>query len=447
MKNKKIIGLVGEVCIDVTLPTLNNCEKLRLGGIIHAARACFGMDVSFKLFYISPPNYSSLIEKYVQELGVTTIKRFGDVFDSPSVMLINEVKEAGDQGYSYLLNQESRYIYNRECLEEIEKSTEITDFLIIAGDYDLKRVMQVCYTTKANIHLDVANMQVDLRYLRSLPRKLQTLFASTSSRFFIENCRRTTKTLLRKVKKLDCYEEFIFKENRGGSLIITNDSLEHIDAQISHTEHSVGVGDVFALAYVWMRPDNSAKIAGTYASWIAAEYAKTTFIDKFKLGCQRVLKLTPSEIYDLQGILLPWEDRKQLNIYIAAPDFDYMDRSDINRAGKCLEYHNFNVRYPVRENGQLTESMNAEEKKELFIKDIRLLNKSDLLFAVLTCNDPGTLIEIGYAKARNIPVIVYDPDLIAQNLFLTELPDLLTQDIEKAISYVFILLNKRKNYK
>lgn len=90
----------------------------------------------------------------------------------------------------------------------------------------------------------------------------------------------------------------------------------------------------------------------------------------------------------------------------------------------------------------MEEDASRARKQELVTGDLEIFDRCQLLVAVLLFNDPGTLIEIGYAIAKRIPVIVYDPYGAAKNCMLTELPDLVTTDIEQVIAEVFIKSNK-----
>lgn len=129
-------------------------------------------------------------------------------------------------------------------------------------------------------------------------------------------------------------------------------------------------------------------------------------------------------------------------IYIAAPDFDYMDTTHIDTVAKSLTYHNFTPRLPVRENGQMGDDDSIERKKGLFDADMAILGQCQLLLAVMLNNDPGTLIEIGLAAAKGIPVLVYDPHRIAKNLMLTELPALVSSDLDEIVAKVFDLASR-----
>jgi hypothetical protein len=60
-------------------------------------------------------------------------------------------------------------------------------------------------------------------------------------------------------------------------------------------------------------------------------------------------------------------------------------------------------------------------------------------------DDPGTLIEIGLALERNMPTLVYDPYGRASNLMLTQLPNVVSSDLDEVIAGVFTLASKVLN--
>ena len=111
----------------------------------------------------------------------------------------------------------------------------------------------------------------------------------------------------------------------------------------------------------------------------------------------------------LAGVTLPWHDRPNYNIYLAAPDFSYVDRQILDQVIASLEYHNFNLRRPIKENGELNEQSSDHNRKLVYLNDCQLIDECDLIFAVPIFKDPGTLVEIGMAIAKSKPVITYDP--------------------------------------
>ena len=179
-----------------------------------------------------------------------------------------------------------------------------------------------------------------------------------------------------------------------------------------------------------------------FSSWIAAEYASTTYPDDLKINIERILNSNFKELENMVGVSLPWELRKKINVYIAAPDFDFIDTSPIENVVNSLNYHNFSPRRPVKENGQMSDNANKSRRQELYSKDMIMLEQCQILIAVLLYNDPGTLIEIGLASAKGLPTIVYDPYQIAKNCMLTELPDLVTNDLDYLIAEFFSISSK-----
>jgi len=185
------------------------------------------------------------------------------------------------------------------------------------------------------------------------------------------------------------------------------------------------------------------KAALTYAAWIAADYAATTFPADFKSDVERTLLVPANEIVGLGGVSLPWEARPGCQIYIAAPDFDYIDRRPIDLLVECMKYHNFSPRLPVRENGQANGEMTPEEKTRLFDADMTLLGNCEVMVAVNLHDDPGMLIEIGLAHAKGIPVVVYDPFERAENVMLVNVPVLVSSSLDRVITAIFDAVAKQ----
>lgn len=432
---KSEICLIGDIVLDVTLKSDADDIKLRLGGIIHAARALWAMDIAYDLAYFAPSYLDEQINSYLTHHGCINIFKLGNVTGAPNVFLIGEPKEAGPQEYEFLLRDDLKVAFDQAVVEEFY-NTSYSDYIVISGNFDLVSIVN---RLQNNVHVDVANNTRDIQTLQKLTRKINTLFISTSSDIFKNYFINSFPDFAEKFEKY-C-DTLILKENRGGSRIYdfhTKETLRTF-SQPRKIMHSVGVGDVYDTIYVSSKYSNkTTEESMTLSSWIAAEYAVTSFPDDFKKGVGRVLKSQVHELVKMQGVSLPWEMRSTINIYIAAPDFSFVDVSYINTLVQALQYHNFVPRRPVQENGQMEENASEVRKQELVAKDLQLLDECKLMVVVLLYNDPGTLIEIGYAVAKGIPTIVYDPLGIAKNCMLTELPDLVSTDMEVVITEVFI---------
>ena len=235
-------------------------------------------------------------------------------------------------------------------------------------------------------------------------------------------------------------EAVLFKENRGGVRFFplkNPDSPFLIPAQTRHIQHSIGVGDCFDTAYIICGRKMEKKVALTYASCIAAEYACTTYPDDFADATKATMKISEEEIMQISGVSLPWEKRPDCQIYIAAPDFKNVDCEPIELLDRCLKYHNFLPRRPVKENGEMCINASEQQRQALCDADVQLMDVCQIMIAVILYNDPGTLIEIGMAYQKGIPLIVYDPYCMANNLMLTQLPNLISKNMDDVISAVF----------
>lgn len=443
MDEKFNICLVGEVCVDLTFTDSSKENKLRFGGIVHAARALWGLNIPYSMCYTGPDYFTKDVEKYVVSHGAIRVEKIGNVVGSPNLILIEEPKEIGAQGYDFILRDEYQNTFDLSALSNFLTENNFTDIVIFAGSYPLEPILDICQRSNARIHIDLGNSLRDLKELSFDTSKIDTIFLSTSSEIFQKEYHGSINELCNDI--LGNYaKNFLFKENRGGSRLFTTNprNVIAVGAQLRSIVHSVGVGDCFDVAYLVFLNQFEKKVALTYASWIASEYAVTTFPDDFRKGCDRVRKLSPEEIISLPGVNLPWEDRSCRNIYIAAPDFDYKDRSLINKVVNCLQYHNFTPRLPIRENGQMGLDASEDKRETLFEADLSLISNSELILAIHLENDPGTLIEIGLAKAMKIPVFVYDPYKVAENLMLTQLPKIISSDLDFIISKIFEQFSK-----
>ncbi|WP_029281356.1 nucleoside 2-deoxyribosyltransferase [Pedobacter sp. R20-19] len=433
--------LIGDVVVDVTLRSKQQETKLRMGGIVHAARGLWAQNIPYSVGYIAPSYLDDQIRDYLKAHDCEEVVKIGEVTGAPYIFLIQEPKEIGNQGYEFLLREEIKIEYIYDNISYLAEK-ELSDTLLISGNYDLADLIS---RLPGKIHMDVANNVGDLEFFKNLEKKVSSLFISTSSAIFQKYYKNNFLDFANIFKTY--VEKLILKENRGGSrgFVFETNELFSAASQTAPIQHSVGVGDVFDTCFISNQPTMSSTNALVLSSWIAYEYASTSYPDDFKKGVERTLKSDIAELAKLGGVSLTWEERKDISIYIAAPDFDHVDKTPIDLLENSLLYHNFRPRRPIVENGLMEKGASKTRKQELFEKDMTLLGECSMLVAVLLYNDPGTLIEIGLASARGIPTMVYDPYNQAENCMLTELPNLISDDLDEIISEVFIESAKIKN--
>ena len=431
-----MICLVGDILTDVTLATVNSPLKMRLGGIVHSARALWAMDVEYAVGYFAPSYLDSHIDMFLKEHDCKAVIKLGNVTNNPYTMLIQEAKEIGSQGYELLYHDDIDIAYNVNAIKELNVFEEL---MFISGNYDMNKVLSFIVADR-KVHCDVANNVKDVKELPQ-GRLFETLFISTSSNIF-KNQYIGFDSFCDLLKPYA--NRIVLKENRGGSRVFDTllGEVHHIPSQTLPITHSVGVGDVYDVVSIAVSCDSYHNQL-VLASWVAMEYALTTFPDNFKNSVKRLLKIPLSILKAQGGCVLPWDVRQNCQIYIAAPDFSFADTKQIDLLCDSLEYHHFVPRRPIKENGQMSEGADKKERLGLFCADMSLLGECNMLIAVLLYNDPGTLIEIGLAAQRGIPTLVYDPNKIADNCMLTELPTLISCDMDEILAKVFTEYSKQ----
>lgn len=441
MSSMPKIALIGEIFVDY-LRYQDRENKLRLGGIVHAARALWSLDIPYVAYHICPNYLHEEVEKFLKHHNCEHVVSIGKVTGSPNVMLVNDPREIGPQEYENLLFDSKKVNLEMNSLRSAIQRDLPTDALIISGEFVLADVLSQI-PKHVKVAVDLANGEANFNDLGS--SQIEHLFVSTSSALFQQACHGDPRHLISKAFEKEI-TLLTLKEGRGGSRTYrsSHDNPIRTDAFLSNTLHSVGVGDAFDAAVVGLTHTMEIDTSLPLASLIAAEYAETTYPDDFKKAVTLRTRMSAADAKSLIGTRVPWETRPSKNIYIAAPDFSYVNTSSIDEIASAIAYHNFNPRRPVREHGQASANTTESDKEKLARKDANLLLECDALVAVLIYDDPGTLIEIGIALNAQIPTFIYDPFGIAKNLMLTKLPKIVSKDPGEIINGLFEAMSEAR---
>ena len=107
---------------------------------------------------------------------------------------------------------------------------------------------------------------------------------------------------------------------------------------------------------------------------------------------------------------------KKYEFYLAGPFFNEKQQKCQDRIEHLMEYYGKNVFSPRKDAGKLGENPTKKKMKEVFEADLNAINDCDILFANISSKDTGTSDEIGYALAKNIPILLYyDPQFAETN--------------------------------
>lgn len=348
--------IVGEVFVDYTLGTSRTSPKMRLGGVVHAARGLWAADLPYAVAAVCPAYLVQQAKDFLSAHGCSSFVWLGDVERAPNVVVIGDAREVGHQGYEDLLRDE-RTVSLNDVGEDLKPFTRVA---IYPGHFELTSIAGLL-NRDAAIIMDVAYDVRSFDELAPFKGGLKAVVISTSSELFLQHARNNVSGLQKAVAELDV-EVLLLKENRGGSRLFPSKdgpTLE-IPATLSETANSVGVGDAYTAVFAALSYRGWEEAAYRGAQ-VATNYAATTYPDDLKAGVRRDFKLSLDAVRSLGGTSVPWHERPDHEIYLAAPDFTYIRKEEVDAAVAALQYHNFRVRRPVQENGEV--ERNASKSK------------------------------------------------------------------------------------
>lgn len=437
MAKADAVLIVGEIVVDFTLPQHGAECKLRLGGIVHAARGFWAAEVEYSVAAFCPQYLADEASRYLAAHGCKEFVWLGDIVGSPNVIVIGDPTEVSHQGYEDLL-RDSKQVKLRESFPSLEGYQKV---VVFPGKFDISSLLER-FSPEAKFTFDVAYDVKDLSLLHAFRGRTQAIIISTSSALFMAVGKDNVDDLVAEVKTVSP-DVFLLKENRGGSRLfnLLDDSVEEIPASLGKTVNSVGVGDVYSAVMVGF--SEKGWVEAAWRGYQAATvYSQTTYPDDLKRDVQRGFNLPVEVLRALGGTQLPWHDRQQFSIYLAGPDFSYVEKPELDRAVDSLTYHNFKVRRPILENGELVRPASHADLIRTYHMDYQLLVECDAVFAVPLERDPGTLVEIGMAIALGKPVITFDPRKENNNTMVVIGSSVYSADLDECLNGTFDTLAK-----
>jgi len=137
--------------VDFTITSRGTENKLRLGGVAHAARGFWALGRTFRAAVVIPSYLEKLTRDYFAKLGCVELFVLGTVTGAPNITLIFDATEVADQDYDTPLRDEKAVE-----LSDISTALEHTEeVLIFPGTFSLADVCAMLPTT-ARLHVDVA---------------------------------------------------------------------------------------------------------------------------------------------------------------------------------------------------------------------------------------------------------------------------------------------------
>ena len=184
----------------------------------------------------------------------------------------------------------------------------------------------------------------------------------------------------------------IVKNGSQGATIFDQQGVHRIPVFKTQQTFSIGSGDIFSatFAYEWMIKKTNSIDAAMAASLATAWYCQTRSVP--------IPDALPVNFH-LGPRLAKHAERKR-RIYLAGPFFTLMQLWFMQEVRALLLMQGLEVFSPYHDVGM------SGEMIEIAQADLKGLHECDLLFAILDGHDPGTIFEIGYARARGTSVVI-----------------------------------------
>lgn len=185
-------------------------------------------------------------------------------------------------------------------------------------------------------------------------------------------------------------EVVVVKSGAIGAYVFTNDGGKSIiPAFQSESVWTIGSGDVFASIFAagWAVHKLTPSEAARQASVAVSLYAESFSLPSPMQAELAKIERTPVSV--IPG-----------RVYLAGPFFNLAQRWMIDEARRGLTEMGLDVFSPVHDVG-------PGPAWEVAPKDLEALDGCDRVFALLDGVDTGTVFEVGYARAKGIPVYTF----------------------------------------
>ncbi|MDD4697647.1 MAG: PfkB family carbohydrate kinase [Fermentimonas sp.] len=218
-----------------------------------------------------------------------------------------------------------------------------------------------------------------------LNKKEAHLLAKTNSK----DLRRVGNKLL----ESENAEVVVIKNGSSGALVFHGDNIQEIPVFRTDRVWPIGSGDVFTAIFSWQ--------------WIIEKKNpfESALYSSMQTACFCQSNILP--IVEPLVSLKPIEIKKSVKrVYLAGPFYTLSERWLINQLRNSLIDFGNKVFSPLHDVGIIDPSDIYTESKDISEKDLAGLDKCDVVLAVFSGMDAGTLFEIGYAISKNKKVVI-----------------------------------------
>lgn len=201
----------------------------------------------------------------------------------------------------------------------------------------------------------------------------------------------------------------IVKCGPQGAFVADKVQTEWVPCFPSERVYKIGTGDIYsaAIALFHLLDDHDLFESAWYASATVSRYVELPIERTLFKGKETIINVARQAMNQRRPHCPKRLSDKK--VYLAGPFFNTAQQWLIDEARETLQSFGLEVFSPIHDVGE-------GPSDEVAPLDIAGIDASDIVLAILDGNDPGTLFEIGYARGRDIKVIV-----IAESCFERDL--------------------------
>jgi len=255
---------------------------------------------------------------------------------------------------------------------------------------------------EANVEIDAATIVYDpqspfspqpLRVYNKAAKIAYVLNASEAARLSGES---DVRIAGKKIVRAFNADAVVIKRGPWGALVFEGPDIKEVPAYRTGNVWPIGSGDVFAATFAafWAAKGLTAQEAAALASRAAATYVDTRVLP---IPADAIEKASPFpyEALKLRDAPLGTDE---FHVYLAGPFFNIAQLWLVEESRIALSAMGLRVFSPYHEIG-------LGAAHDVAPQDIEALKNCRVLFALVDGLDPGTLFEVGYARAIEKPVI------------------------------------------
>lgn len=210
-----------------------------------------------------------------------------------------------------------------------------------------------------------------------------------------------------KIAEQNVAEVVVIKMGPQGALVWTKTGADQVPAYRTTNVWKIGSGDCFVahFGHAWMHEGMTPVEAANIASLATAFYCESRILpspDDLSGYHPATVNVAPG----YAGGTIP-------QVYLAGPFFDLPQIWMVEQAREQLRGMGLKVFSPYHDIG-------LGSAADVVQKDIKGIQDSDLVFAIVDGHDTGTVFEVGFARSIGKPVIVYSERESEESLKMME---------------------------